>query len=282
MPDFLAVPQKRRERATHDKARSLRRGDLKWIRSYVGDLDDELFGEPATVRFLDDAILRLAAASGWIITADPRTIAGRVGLRAGHVKAAIDRLVELGRYELIPHADRLPDDGSVQMRLPALDQPPAATVEQLSSSGQVVVEQRSSSGKAAAAVMAQIDSSLESALENASTRQEQEQRRSKASTSNGTVTSYAAAVAIAGEDEREIVNRLAALAARGDPRSAAVIRYECIGLPDAIVARAIESYRGRSPRPTGGGYVVNTLRALRTEQGLPDARPKIEREPELR
>lgn len=111
-------------------------------------------------------------------------------------------------------------------------------------------------------------------------RQEQEQRREEQVLSNGTVTSYAdAANAIESND---IVNRIVALVARGQPTSIAVLRYEAAGLPDNLLARALESYRTRHPRPANGaGYVVATLRHLRAESGLPDTRPRIEREPPL-
>lgn len=118
MPDYLAVPEHRRDRAIHEKARLARRGELRWIRSYLDDLDeDALFGEPAAVRFLDLAIVHLAARQGWLVLYDSRAIAGRFGLRGREVKAALERLVELRRFELI-HAERPGDKpGEIQPSL---------------------------------------------------------------------------------------------------------------------------------------------------------------------
>jgi hypothetical protein len=85
----------------------------------------------------------------------------------------------------------------------------------------------------------------------------------------------------------EVLRRLAALACHGKTdadreRSARVIRYEAEGLPENLIARAAESYLTRRPRPRNpAGYVVNTLRELRAESGIPDTRPRIDREPDL-
>lgn len=103
MPDYLVVPQERRDRAVHEKARAARRGELRWLRSYLSDVLDaeDLFGEPLTVRFLDLALLHLAARSDWMVLLDSRAIAGRFGVRGRDVKPAIARLLELRRFELV-------------------------------------------------------------------------------------------------------------------------------------------------------------------------------------
>lgn len=84
----------------------------------------------------------------------------------------------------------------------------------------------------------------------------------------------------AGEELREIVRRLIAYAAGGDPHSAAILRAEATGLPDAAIGRVHESARTRTPPPRNrAGYIVNALRAERTALGLPPAtrpRPRAE------
>lgn len=80
--------------------------------------------------------------------------------------------------------------------------------------------------------------------------------------------------------DRETVNRLAAIAARDDPQSQTIIHRYATGLPDAAIARTIESYLGRRPRPRNpAGYVVSTLKSLRAEYGLETA--TIDQEPDL-
>jgi hypothetical protein len=118
MPDYLAVPEHRRDRAVHEKARMARRGELRWIRLYADDLDEDvLFGETPAVRFLDVALLAWASRTGWLLLYDARAIAGRYGLRGREVKPALERLVELRRFELI-HAERPGDKpGEIQPAL---------------------------------------------------------------------------------------------------------------------------------------------------------------------
>lgn len=292
---YLSIPQHRRDRATHEKARSLRPGELRWTRWYTDDLD-ELAGEPLSVRFLDEALVKLASKRGWRIPNDPRRIAGRLELRPSDVSKAISRLLTLQRLDLIDVPDELSTATDVQIGLdlhgsdPSTDPPsdlPSDPPSDLPTQRQVT---SAVNAESAHSVSAQVQASLESVApselthlpQKRGTEQEQEQEQEKAFTSNGTVASYdARATGVANAQDREIVNRLIGLTCRGNHKSADVVRYECVGLPDSAIARTIESYLGRIPRPSGAGYAVNTLRALRTELGLTDTRPRVQREPKL-
>lgn len=117
MPDYLAVPEHRRDRAVHEKARMARRGEIHWIRLYADDLADDLFGEPPLVRFLDIALLAWAIRSGWVIPYDSRAIGGRYGFRGREVQPVLERLLELRRFELIHAADPGENAGEIQPAL---------------------------------------------------------------------------------------------------------------------------------------------------------------------
>lgn len=79
----------------------------------------------------------------------------------------------------------------------------------------------------------------------------------------------------------EAALRLAGLAARGKPADAAMVLRYTEGLPEHAIARTTEALLGRKPKPTKpAGYVVNTLKALRAELGLPPV-ATITREPPL-
>lgn len=283
MPLHLSIPQHRRDRATTEKARSLRVGELRWVRVYTDDLDD-LAGEPVTVRFLDDAILRLASRRGWTIPYDHRRIANRLDLRTTDVAKAIKRLLTLCRLELVEVAEELSTGGNVQIGLqlhpPAEASHNGVTAESLQSQHRVSTESQQTQHQVTADISAQIQGSLRSVDPSVRhlQRQEQEQEKERPST-KANASSYAAA---ADADQRPIVNRLIGLVARGNPNSIAVVRYECLGLPDAAVARTIESVQHRQPRPSNpAGYAVETLRAIRRENGTADTRPRIDREPAL-
>lgn len=310
---YLSIPQQRRDRVTHEKARSLRVGELRWVRLYTDDLDD-LADEPVTVRFLDDALVRLASKRGWLIPYDHRRIANRLGLRTTDVAKAIKRLLTLRRLEIVQVDEQLSTGGNVQIGLDLhapLDGSESRVTtesvpESLQSQHRVSTDSAQSqphdAGEVSGDVAAQIQASLGSSDPNRLTdltqergSREEEKERRKSLTSNGTVASkapragarareaapdYAAA---ATADQRDIVNRLAGLVCAGSPTSIAVVRYECLGLPDAAIARTIESTLGRRPPPRDRAeYAVGTLRALRLELSLTDTRPRITREPELR
>ena len=118
MTDYLAVPEHRRDRAVHEKARMARRGELGWTRLYAADVDDDhLFGETGTLRFLDLALVVWASRTGWLILYDVRAIASRYGLRGREVKPALERLVSLRRFELIHAAEPVGNHGQIQPSL---------------------------------------------------------------------------------------------------------------------------------------------------------------------
>lgn len=283
MPEHLSVPQHRRDRATHEKARSLRAGELRWVRVYTDDLD-ELAGESVTVRFLDTAIVQLASKRGWTLPYDHRRIAARLELRATDAAKAIRRLLHLSRLELVHVTDDLAASGNLQIGLDLRPLPQGVETKSVSShdtvSTHVSVESQHGHDTVTTDVSAQVADSLRSVDPQPGHQTRAEAEKKEHVPSNGNAASYAAAANAV--ESNEIVNRIIALVARGRPQSIAAIQYEAAGLPDHLLARALESYRGRHPRPTnGGGYIVATLRSLRAEAGIPDTRPRIEREPDL-
>lgn len=290
MPDYLVVPEVQRARVIHEKARAIARGRLDWVRSYLTDVldDDELAQESIAVRYFAITFVHLAARTGWIVLDDARLIAGRLTMKQQDVRRAIDRLVELGRIDRVQHSVKL-EDGSVQLAFPQdpqarqIGSDVRAASDRQSSGSRAASDRRQKSIEAASAVSDLVAGSLEGAASTRlaharETRAEAEKKEHVPS--NGNAASYAtAANAI---ESNEIVNRIIALVARGRPQSIAAIQYEAAGLSDHLLARTLESYRGRHPKPTnGGGYVVATLRALRAEAGIPDTRPRIDREPDL-
>lgn len=297
MPLHLSFPQDRRDRATSTKARSLQGDALRWARVYAEDLDD-LAGEAPIVRFLDDALLRLGSKRGWLLPYDHRRIANRLTLPTRHVKPAIERLLELGRLELIEASDELSTGGNVQL---GLGVSVAAGSSQGTPQGRRSTETVSSPGAGAGAesvstLSAQIQASLDAAgatqgatvgaTEGATAGpQGVGVGEERAFTSNGTVARPPArevSATSATPHSRDIINKLTDLVCRGEHSSIEIIRHEAAGLPDAAIARTIESCTSRRPRPRDlASYAVGTLRALRTEMGITDTRPRIDREPQL-
>lgn len=269
MPDYLTVPEERRARAIHEKARARRRGELHWLRDYIADtLDDSLPNEALIVRFVDRQFPALAARHGWVIEDDPRRIGALLGLRGDHTRIAIARLIDLGR--IIRHAggERL-STGDLQLPLSAEPAPTKRPASAEDSSSQRLAAKDDSPDSAQPS-----DTDAEPASQRlAQTRAEQrrEELEPQGST-NGTSVAPAT---------QEIVHRMIALAARGDTHSAGVIRTETQGLPEHALARALESLLGRRPRPRNpAGYLVQTLRSIRAELGL-EPPATIHREPPL-
>lgn len=289
MPLYLVVPPHRRTRAVHEKARVRAGYPLHWVRSYIEDVDDEtLYGETLTVRALDEIVLKLAAKAGtgkegWRIPDDPIALAGRLGVRPREVRRGLTRLVELGRLELVDAPVIHSSEGQIRL---ALDDAPEPHPSHNGAGPEPHPNHTPTTpgphpSHDVAGVSAQIQASLASSASSALTQsRSRAEAEKKALPSNGTVASYAAA---ADAEDRPIVNRLIGIACKGSTASASVLRYECVGLPDAAIARTIESVLGRNETPRNrAGYAVNTLRALRAEYGVPDTRPRIEREPTLR
>lgn len=280
MPDYIVVPEHRRARVIHEKARARKRGEILWIRSYIGDLidDDEIARETVVTRFLDLALVHLAARYSWILQDDPRRLAGVLGMRTQDVRWSLDRLIEIGRIVRIRSAEKL-DDGSVQMTLQAY-----ADAERMPSRPRADSEPMPSGPRPdREPAPAELLNDAASGPLAASTRLAQsraEQRREEKATSNASASR--GETPALPDDSSTIVGRIIGLACRGDQASAAIIRSEARGLPDHVLARALESLIGRRPRPTNpAGYIVNALRSIAAENGYVRERAQINREPEL-
>jgi hypothetical protein len=284
---YLAVPQEQRARLIHEKARAARRGEVYWLRSYLVDvLDDlELNREGPLVRFVAFAFPHLAARVGWVIPDDHRAIAGELVMRPQDVRRALDRLVEMGRIERITTGgDRLPD-GGFQSRLDF------STTEPMPSQGRASSDLEPSQARAEAEPQpwqlrshAPLDDDPAS-RGLARAREQSRAERTKDFKAEQTVTSSVGpALPLDSQNGKDpvILGRMIGLVCRGDEASAAILRAEAAGMPEHVLARALESYIGRRPRPANpAGYVINAIRSIAAEAGIVRERVRIEREPPL-
>lgn len=280
---LLTLPKTIRDRLVHEKARVRTGKPLYWLRWYLDELDDfDLQREPPVTRLVARDLPLLIVRGNWYVPDDPRWIAGRLSLRTEDVKRAVHRLTGLDRIVRV-HAQITPN-GLLQPSLfsdAVVERPPEPLTSQLRpdplADPQAVTN--------AFAQPSRVDELLAS-HERVSESPRQEQNREELPSNDNNGSGGDDAYVPMPVDTNPIVQRLAGLVCRGTPaqraRSAAVIRYEAEGLPDSLIARAVESYMTRRPRPGNpGGYVVETLRKIRAESGLPDQRARIDREPDL-
>lgn len=295
MADYLLVPKRRQDRLVHQKARQRPGEPLPWFRVYRDDLlgDPELAGESPFVRFVSLLIEAYAQPHGWRVKDDARLLAGRLGVSPKHLRPAIDRLVEIGRLHRLTAAVAL-EDGSLQMRLSTDDYqglegpfPQATDPEPIRNrSGtnpeRIRLESRTDppTPRSEAAPRA-IDDSAALPQSRAEQREKDlEAEQSPTRLKPDVVSDETETLALPSANP--ILNRLIARACQGEKTSASIIRYEAEGLPDAAIARTLESLIARRPRPANpAGYVVNTLRSIRTELGAPRDVVAFDREPEV-
>lgn len=236
-----------------------------WVKLYVELLDDDVMtGLPAPTQLLAIKLLLLAARMDNLIPNDPRRIAGWTLMRRRDVTVGLAQLHRSDYIEVISRAQRLPD-GSLQLPIAA-------------------AQPRAGNGDGASTIASTVASSLASAHARPRTRGEAEAETETDLSARQTSTENHARDALPftpnGRDP-VLLGRLIGLGARGDERSAAIIRHEAAGLPEHALARCAESLLGRRPRPANpAGYVVATLKSIRAELGIaPTA--TIDREPDL-
>lgn len=263
--DYLAVPLHRQERAVVEKARSARRGELRWIRSYADDVLDDLFGEPIGLRFIDVALLALASKSGWLIPYDTRWLAGKIGVRGREVKPAVERLLTLGRLELVTASDDNRNGQGVQPALfasgyPQVQDPPGTTPGSA----------RDHSGDTPEITTPQQESGLErDSWRNGAA---QNRTREEIDLDKPVRQETEEPSGISTETSNPVTARLVAIAKipAGTP-SARFVATETEGLPDAAIVSVIESYLRKRPRPANpAGWIVNALRAQRRDRRDPE------------
>jgi hypothetical protein len=249
---YLSVREWARHRHYSNRA-------LPWIKIHVERLDDdELTGLPTATRLFADLVLLLAARMDNLIPNDPRRIAGWVAMRPRDVAVAVPQLTAC-RYLDVTLGTLWRDSGVVQPQLPlrsdaGLHDDPASDPLAL----------------ARARALAEKQSRAEKDL---STKAEQRLRVDAPALPSDTNLN--------GKGP-EILGRIVRLVCKGDEPSAAIVRGEAAGMPEAVLARALESYMGRRPRPANpAGYIVNAIRSIAAEQGIVRERPTIEREPKL-
>lgn len=241
-----------------------------WIKDWVDDwLDDEaLAALPLPARYLYHGLKALASRQDGLVPLDPRRIAGRLSMRPRDVTLGLKMLQACDKVELIPttgNASVLISEGNLQLPLTSAQpghfagpDPTGATPGQpLSPRARARTEQDKDLdlGKSKAKGPAETTRAID----------------------NGDL-----ALPL-DEPLPETLARLVRHAANGDARSAALIIREAEGLPEACIARTLESLLYRRPRPRNpGGYVVQTLRRIRREGGYPDLETAtVDREPEL-
>lgn len=289
MSGYLAVPQEQRSRLVHEKARARRRGEIHWLRAYIGDvLDDlELNRETITVRFVALAFPMLAARVDWIVPDDPAAIARELGLsrRTQHVAAALDRLVAIGRIERIGIPGTPLPGGGFQG---SLDFSTTETTPRRSPDDTETTPTRSQDD--AETLPADLRSQASSGTTSASQRlartrgAEQSREDLERIAEQNALGARASALpddSLNGQGP-VVLGRIIGLACKGDAASAAIVTAEAAGMPEHVLARALESLIGRRPRPANpAGYVVNAIRSIAAENGIVRERARVEREPEL-
>lgn len=271
----------------------------KWIKAYVsGDddgrrgLDDDvLTGLPIATRLFLELFLKLAARMDNFVPFDARRIAGWVVMRPQDVSRAILELVDEGYLEVVSDV-KVTGNGELQLPLTApagAGEKPVEKREPTSSRHRPdpiadpdLTSSRPPSRPRPDHVAATIESSLSAAQKAnpASETLELTRAGARAAEQEVEVDLHKQAVQLhAGANglpqESHILGRIIALTCRGDTRSAHVIRKEAAGHTEHVLARALESYLNRRPRPANpGGYIVQTIRSIAAEAN-PDQEPDL-------
>lgn len=283
----------------------------KWIKAYVaGDddgrrgLDDDvLTGLPVATRLFAELFLKLAARMDNFVPFDARRIAGWVVMRPQDVSRAILELVDEGYLEVVSDV-KVAGNGELQLPLTA---PPGAGEKPGDRSRPApngarpdpvadpdLTSTSPPSRPRPGPIADTVRLSLEAAsrgnpasdtleLTRAGARAAEQDRDLETSTSKATVLEDAAPALPFDSVENPLVGRIIALACRGDAKSASIVRREAQGMPEHVLAQALESLIGRRPRPANpGGYIVGAIRHIAHEAGIARPTPAtIDREPDL-
>lgn len=284
----------------------------KWIKAYVsGDddgrrgLDDDvLTALPLSTRLFLELFLKLAARMDNFVPFDAVRIAGWITMRRQDVARAILELVDEGYLDVVADV-KVTGNGDLQLPLgaaagagekpgdgPSRHRPDPRADDDLTpdlTPGRPPTRPPAEGGADFARLAVEeafgaIPASDALEPTRAGARAAEQDRDLEGVTSNAASTRDAAARALPDDSvENPLLGRIVALACRGDVKSAAIVRAEARGMPEHVLAQALESLVGRRPRPANpGGYVVRAIRSIAEEAGIrrPD-RATIDREPDL-
>lgn len=186
-------------------------------------------------------------------------IAKRLGVRPQHVKPYLERLLELGRFELV-QGETTSQNGLQPTLFPSF-----STVPQDAGRSQVEGESRSSSSTAEVTTSAQPSraAAQDASAVLAQTRSREERPIRQRTREN------------AARELDPQVDRLVRIAKISNENSIATIARHAKGLPDSAIVNITESYLAAQPKPRNpAGWIVRSLQRQHADR-------QVEPEPPL-